>query len=258
MATLDELPLSTSAYLADTQHLDTAQHGAYLLLLMTMWRAGGWIDDDERKLAFICKCTVLKWRKLSQVVRPLLIEKDGKLSQKRLLVDAEVALRKISKNKSSGKLGGEAKSLKSRTQTLANATVSLENSEDAPPTSLFKDSEIPERKEGKEGGAGETKRPRRMTRAMVPDDWALSDRGQLYAASLGFSAEQIQYMRNNCVNYHRRTGKLVADLEAMWRNWCDNEVKFKRERATRGGTGRGGRVTFSDLAREIIDHDKPH
>src|SRR5215469_7478047 len=117
----DEFPLSISDYLADTQHLTTVQHGAYLLLLMTMRRAGGWLDDDDQKLARIVKMTVSKWRVIASDIRSLMIFQDGKLSQKRVLSDIQKQQNVGFRNAMNGKLGGIAKSLKTKSSEVANA-----------------------------------------------------------------------------------------------------------------------------------------
>jgi len=80
------MPLYVADYLADTAHLTTEQHGAYLLLIMTYWRHGE-LPDDDGQLAAIVKFSPHKWKKNSQIIRKFFHEKDGVLRHKR--IDAE-------------------------------------------------------------------------------------------------------------------------------------------------------------------------
>lgn len=85
----------------------------------------------------------------------------------------------------------------------------------------------------------------------MPENWQPSEAGLAYAADLGFAEDRIAEMVRACVNYHLRKGTLIAGdvgLAATWRTWCDNEVKFSRDRQQRNGSGKNGRVTFSDVA----------
>ena len=62
MAEFPHLPLFTDAYLADTRHLTTEEHGAYLLLMMEAWRRPECsLPDDDRLLARLCGLSIERW-----------------------------------------------------------------------------------------------------------------------------------------------------------------------------------------------------
>jgi uncharacterized protein YdaU (DUF1376 family) len=115
------MPVWIDAYHADTQHLSTAQHGAYLLIMMSMWRNGGRLPNDEKRLATIAKMTLDKWRRYGGAVMDLLVIEDGFVTQKRLLQELEKSRGKVEKKRAAGKAGGTANSLKNKGSRVADA-----------------------------------------------------------------------------------------------------------------------------------------
>lgn len=55
------MPFYPADYLADTQHLNTEMHGAYLLLLLAYWTRQGPLRDSDAELAQICRLPIRRW-----------------------------------------------------------------------------------------------------------------------------------------------------------------------------------------------------
>ena len=120
-------------YLGDTRHLTTEQHGAYLLLLMTMWRSDGRLPNDDKKLARIAGCTVSRWTKIKPEVIAF-FEVDGdEITNARLTLELEKASEKSIKRAEAGTKGGNAKALKNKKVDVANATDLLCHSSEPEP-----------------------------------------------------------------------------------------------------------------------------
>ncbi len=79
------MPLATDALLADTTHMTAEEFGAYVRILLVMWRHGGRLPGDDQELSRIAGITRARWGKIREkVTRPLSYE-NGFWIQKRLI-----------------------------------------------------------------------------------------------------------------------------------------------------------------------------
>lgn len=113
------MPFYVADYLADTGHLSTVEHGAYMLLIMHYWQSGG-LPDDERKLARICRMTPAEWEDSRETLADLF---DDGWKHTRIEAEIERAAEKYRKRAEAGKKGGNAKA--SGKQCSSNATAML-------------------------------------------------------------------------------------------------------------------------------------
>lgn len=117
------MPLYVADYLADTTHLSTLEHGAYCLLLMSMWRSGGTLPNDDAKLAKFARMTAAQWARVSETVMAFFTLSDGVFTQGRLAREMDRHANVVRQRRESGSRGGKVKALKDKEPPVANATV---------------------------------------------------------------------------------------------------------------------------------------
>lgn len=105
MAEFPALQLWTDAYLGDTTHLTTLEHGAYLLLLIAMWRTKEkrLINNDER-LARYAKLTNAQWARIRPTIMEFFRCEGDWLTQGRLTDEANLVRRNSRKQSDRAKL----------------------------------------------------------------------------------------------------------------------------------------------------------
>jgi uncharacterized protein YdaU (DUF1376 family) len=96
------MPLYVGDYLGDTGHLTTAQHGAYLLLMMHYWRKGE-LPDDDRQLSKITKLPLKTWCDYRGVLQDFF---HSGWRHKRIDAELERMLRVSEKRAIAGQRGG--------------------------------------------------------------------------------------------------------------------------------------------------------
>jgi uncharacterized protein YdaU (DUF1376 family) len=106
MAELNVMPFYTDAYLADTTHLSTEEHGAYCLLLIAMWRAGGRLSADPAFLQRVARVSPKRWPRLWSVVGTFFLTDGDYIVQKRLREVYRTASARKEMSRANGKRGG--------------------------------------------------------------------------------------------------------------------------------------------------------
>lgn len=116
------MQLYVSDFIGDTLHLSTEQIGAYMLLLMAMWNAGGKLPNDDAKLARVARLSVKKWKAISADLMPFFTVDGDAIGHNRLTKELQKSESKSQSRASAGAEGGRAKALKDKDARVANAT----------------------------------------------------------------------------------------------------------------------------------------
>lgn len=104
------MPFFTDAYLADTHHLSTEAHGAYLLLLLSTWRNNGEpFADDDALLQRVTRLPMRRWKTMRTTLLPFFNVSDGFWRQKRLEENWRSVMEKISVNRANSLKGVAAR-----------------------------------------------------------------------------------------------------------------------------------------------------
>jgi len=229
MAEFPALPLWTDAYLGDTTHLTTIEHGAYLLLLIVSWRTSECrLPDDDRLLARYARCTATQWRRLRPVLAEFFDIRDGFWTQSRLTDEALAVKQKKDKAAQAGR--ASALKRKGRHATKRQPKPN-EASTKAQQGADLTNNHIEETK---------TKVLAKKTLCRLPDDWIPAPFGDgTEAAAIvsdwppGEEARQLERF----ADHHRLRGNRYADWQAAWGTWVRNSVRFGPKRAN-GGSDR--------------------
>jgi uncharacterized protein YdaU (DUF1376 family) len=233
MAALPYMPLYVADYLADTAHLSTQAHGAYLLLIMNYWQRGEALPCEDRKLARIARMTDEEWAGVRDDIADFFTDENGFWRHGRIEAELNKVREKSEKASSAGKASAQRRS--------------NERSTDVQQTFNHTDTDT-DTDNKKDKAKALSKKGCRISDYWVPkdDDWnmAVDALGQVKARH-----EQIQFK-----DYWRSVPGakgVKLDWDATWRNWV-------RSAAERKGHSPPKRQTYSEAANEIIQEMREH
>lgn len=137
------MPLYVGDYLADTTHLTVTEHGAYLLLIMSLWR-NETLPNNDKILARHARCTMAQWSRMKPTIMPFFEDRDGRIFHGRILHDLTAARVAVERQAHRSSNGGKATSLKykrrippaaapqARQSNSTSSTVSIDTVEGEP------------------------------------------------------------------------------------------------------------------------------
>lgn len=107
MAALPYMQLYVADYLADTPHLTTEEHGAYLLLLFSYWQTGKPLRVD--RLSSAARLSNERWTDVKRTLKEFFREVDGVWIHLRVENDLAKVATKSGKNSEAGKASAAAR-----------------------------------------------------------------------------------------------------------------------------------------------------
>lgn len=222
MAEFPGFTIWTDAYLADTGHLSMAEHGGYLKLLIAMWRSGGYLPNDDRKLARFASATEKDWLKVKPALMEFFTEVDGQITQGRLLDELEKARTRSFKASQNAR----SKYRKSLDTTPAPAHNPQSEKGSGSPASISTSITTDKK---------EPAVPKKGTR--ISDDF---EPDQDYAVEAGLRPERVLIEVAKFKDYWRATAGqkgVKLDWPATWRNWVRSALD--RQGGPRGSPSQG-------------------
>jgi uncharacterized protein YdaU (DUF1376 family) len=108
MAALPYMQLYVAEYLADTAHLSTLEHGAYLLLLFNYWQRGKPLNSSDARLASVARMSNDQWLSVREVLSEFFTVTDTEWIHQRVERD----LAKVSEKQGNASRAGKASAYK--------------------------------------------------------------------------------------------------------------------------------------------------
>ncbi|QLL11725.1 YdaU family protein [Pseudomonas chlororaphis] len=119
MAALPYMQLYVADYLADTMHLNTEEHGAYLLLIFNYWQTGKPIPVS--RLARIARLSDERWTVVERSLNEFFNERSGEWVHDRIERDLQAVHATQTQRSAAGKASAEARA--ARAQARKTKTV---------------------------------------------------------------------------------------------------------------------------------------
>ena len=238
MAELPAIPLWTDAYLADTRHLTTLEHGAYLLLLMETWRRKDTaLPPDDGLWSRLAGVDLRTWKRIKPTIRAFFTERDdGYFEQRRLVDEKQFVMARRDRLSAAAKARHRPQPLKLNDKVSTDAgkrtciNACTERVPTPTPIEVSTPPRVPPHKKVAENAEPEPKRRRSRNGTRIPEDWQLSDAGREFMRDRGFEDGFIEEEAGKFYDHYTAAAGakgLKLDWRSAWQSWVRKIPDFK-------------------------------
>jgi len=121
MASLPYMQFYPAEYLADTTHLTTEQHGAYLLLLFNYWQRGKALDNSNDRLTSVVHLSNDRWNDTKEVLKEFFVIENDVWIHKRMEQDLADFRASLEQKVKAGKASAEKRYGKSNGRSIGRS-----------------------------------------------------------------------------------------------------------------------------------------
>ncbi|POU74050.1 hypothetical protein C3387_20530 [Leclercia sp. LSNIH6] len=242
MAALPYMQLYIADYLADTMHLSTEEHGAYLLLMFNYWQTGRPIPKN--RLAKIARLSNDRWSAVEPSLKEFFNDNGSEWSQERIERDLEAVKTSLSQKSAAGKASAKARKAKKETEGQRNdnwcstgVESPLQQDDNGNPTNKDTDTDLKENPEIEEREQNEYFPP--FGKFPITNDWIPSadfvGQAALWGINLGerpgYTAVELQQFRD----YWQCEGKVKHHIQ--WEQTFASSLQTSRAKAAAQAKG---------------------
>lgn len=253
MAALPYMQLYVADYLADTAHLTTEEHGAYLLLLFSYWQTGKPLRAD--RLSSVSRLSNERWTDVEKTLIEFFHVSKGVWTHFRVEADLEKVESKSKKNSSAGKASAKAKALAKQAledDESTNVKTNVEQTYQRKANHTDTDTDTEAKKNQDQKPLSALSEPKQKRKARLPDQFLVTGAMRQWAVESAPAVDLKTETENFC-DYWRGQGGTKLDWVATWRTWMRKSQKDSERGGRRGFTpfNKAADVEASNMA--VVD-----
>jgi uncharacterized protein YdaU (DUF1376 family) len=214
------MQLYTADYLADTAHLSTVEHGAYLLLIFNYWQRGeSFKAKDERslnkRLATVARLSEQDWEVVKEAIEEFFVTSETEWSHNRIERDLVLVNSKSAKASAAGRASANKRSTNDQ-QTLNERSTNVEQTLNHTDTDTDTDTDKEKEKE--------KKKEKPATAKKIDSSFSVTEEMRLWAAKEGYAGD-IGKETESFVDFWLGEGVVKKDWVATWRNRIRKKIE---------------------------------